>query len=230
VSELPPGLEDFGARLEQVAEQDITQRREARRGRRWSPRSLGLPVAAAVVAAAASAGAVRVADRAGDPIKADPGGARRASLGAAALDPAVVVASAVPNPSGGPPWVLRVYTDRDGRDCVQVGRLRAGVFGQVQQNRFRALPASAPGTCGAAHARGPLVAVQRRPAVNLTLVYGLAIDRTPVTVRMGTLQRRVQPSGLGAFVTVFMGADRRANVVVRSRIGGRVDVQRFPGA
>lgn len=225
MSPLPPGLEDFGERLERAAERDVAERRRAGRKRRRL-RSLGLPVGAALVAAAVSAGAVRVADRGGEPIEPEPG-SRGAAL-QAAKDPAVVMASATADPSGGPPWVVRAFTNPAGRACVQVGQLRDGVFGQLQGGEFRALPASAPGTCANEKARGPLVAVVRRPSVGVTLVFGIAIDRGPLAVRVGDRERRVRPVGLGVYLTVFEGHDPRVPVVVRSKVDGRAHVQRFP--
>jgi hypothetical protein len=223
VTGLPPGLEDFGERLQQAAERDVAKRRPERRRGRWT-RSIGLPVAAAVVAAAVSAGAVRVVDRGGDPIEPEAGG--NAVL-APAKDPTVVSASAAANPSGGPPWVLRVYTSASSRECAQIGRLRDGVFGQVQLAKFRPLPSSASGTCAHADERGPLVAVSRLPGQSLTIVFGLAVDRSPVTVRFGGRERRVRPVGFGAFIAVFEGVDRHAKIVVRSKVGGRADERRL---
>jgi hypothetical protein len=226
-SDLPPGLEEFGVRLAKVAEIRAEEERHARKRRRW--RSFVLPVAVTVVTAAAGAGAVKIVDRAGKgkPLKPEPG--KGAQTLQPAKDPAVVTSSAVADPDGGPPWVLRAYTNAEGGSCVQVGRLSGGDFGQVQRGEFRKLPTSAPGQCSVADERGPLVAVERRGA-NRTLVYGLAVDRdAPVTVSVGDVRKRVRPAGLGAFVTVFTGADRTLPIVVTSKAGGRTIVQR-PGA
>jgi len=224
---LPPGLEDFGARLQRAAEREIEARRreEARkrgRGRRGLLRSIGVPVAAAIAAAAVSAGAVGVVTRDSDPIAPDP-----STTSPAATDPAVVVASAVDNPGGGPPWVVRAYTDPAGFECVQVGRLRNGVFGDLQHGQFRALPSTEAGTCATAATKGPLLAVASRATLDLTLVYGLAIDRDPVTVRVGGREQRVRPSGLGAFVALFDGQRAGRRIVVRSTVEGRPDVQQL---
>ncbi|MEY2441732.1 MAG: hypothetical protein QOJ46_1158 [bacterium] len=224
MSDLPPGLEDFGARLEQAAQRDIAERRRASRGRRRL-RDIGLPVGAALAAAAVSAGAVHLVDRQGAPIAPERGGGTAFQPG---KDPAVIEATATADPSGGPPWVVRAYTTPSGRECVQVGRLLDGVFGQVQAGRFRPLPGSAQASSCATSTRGPLVTVTRRPSMNVTLVYGLAVDRTPVSIRFGTLHRRVKPAGFGAFVAVFAGAQPREPVVVRSRVAGRLDVQTRP--
>jgi hypothetical protein len=223
MSDLPPGLEDFGARLEEAARLDVAERRRVARGRRRL-RGVGLPLAAALAAAAVSAGAVRLVDRPGDQIAPERGGETDAR---AVKDPAVIQASAVADPSGGPPWVMRAYTNAAGRECMQVGQLRDGIFGQVQGGRFRPLPAGQQGACVSPAARGH-AAVTRRAAVDLTLVYGLGVDRTPVSIRFGALHRRVTPVGFGAFVAVFEGADPHQPIVVRSRVAGRREVQRFP--
>jgi len=225
MSELPPGLDDFGRRLEQAAAREIDERereRERPPRRRW--RNLGLPVVAAVLAAAVSAGAVKLVDGGGDPITPESGD-DSARL-QAPQDSAVIPSSATGDPAGGPPWVVRAYSNTAGNDCVQVGRLRRGVFGQVQGTQFRPLPASAPGTCATAGASGPLVAV-RRTAELRTLVFGLAVDRTPVTVSVGDRSQRVRPAGLGAFVAVFEGATPGQPIVVRSAVNGRTVVRRL---
>jgi hypothetical protein len=223
MSELPPGLQEFGDRLEQAAQRDIAERRRTSRGRRRL-RDIGLPVGAALAAAAVSAGAVHLVDRQGAPIAPERGGG---TASRAAQDAAVVQKTAVANPSGGPPWVVRAFTAPSGRECVQVGRLLDGVFGRVQAGQFRRLPRSAPAACASPIERGPLLTVARYPAIDLTLVYGLAVDRTPVSIRLGAQHRRVMPAGFGAFVAVFEGAERREPVVVRSRVAGRLDVQRL---
>jgi hypothetical protein len=223
MSDLPPGLEDFGARLEQAARRDIAERRRASRRRRRL-RDIGLPVGAALAAAAVSAGAVRIVDRQGAPIAPE---RKSGSAYQAAKDPAVVEATAVANPSGGPPWVVRAYTTPDNRECVGVGRLLHGVFGQLQAGQFRRLPGSAQATtCGNATAREPLVIVVRRAPMDVTLVYGLAVDRTPVSVRVGGRHQRVTPAGFGAFLAVFSGARLHEPAVIRSRVAGQLVVTR----
>lgn len=221
MSDLPPGLEDFGDRLEQAAAREIEER-ETRRRRRTRWRSLGLPVVAALLAAAVSAGAVKLVDGgSGDPIEPESGDAGAGLQ--APKDPAVVAASAAEDPAGGPPWVVRAFTNPTGQECVQVGRLRNGVFGQVQAGRFHPLPASTPGTCATDGAEGPLLAV-RRVGTQRTLVYGLAVDRATVTVDVGDRRQRVEPAGLGAFVAVFAGASPDQPIVVRSQVDGRPSV------
>ncbi len=222
MSDLPPGLKAFGERLERAAERDVEGRRRAAVPPRRRPsrlRNIGLPVLAGLVAGAVSASAVRIGDREGAPIQPD------APARKAPKDPSVVLATATKDPGAGPPWAVRVYTDARGRECTQVGRLRDGVFGQVQLGTFRQLPAT-----GACHRGGtgvPLIAVERHGPVGLTLVFGLAVDRATVTVRRGDEVRRVQPRGFGAFLAIFEGADPRVRVAVTSKAGGRerVDIR-----
>lgn len=223
MSDLPPGLDDFGKRLEQAAQRDIEPHRRGR-PRRPKLRALALPVAAAVLAAGASAGAVRLVDGGeGEPIEPEPDG--KAAAVRTAEDPSVVVRSAVDDPDGGPPWVLRIYTDGAGQECIEVGQLRAGRLGRQQRGQFRALPSSSAGSCAPAGHRSPLLAVRRTR--DLTLVFGLAIDRDTVTVSFGDATRRVQPAGLGAFVAVFKGGGPGRPVEVRSSVRGRTDVRRL---
>ncbi len=221
MSDLPPGLEDFGERLREAAERDVAERRRERRGRRLL-RAAALPVAAALGAAAVTAGAVRIADREGDPIPAEP-----ALTAQAPEDRTVVETTATADPGGGPPWIVRAFASGES-ECIQVGRLRDGVFGQVQNGRFRELPASAPARCQEANAPRPLIVVDRRPQVGLTLVYGLAKDSSPVTIESGGRVQRKQPAVFGAFVAVVDGADPREAIVVRSQVDGRSDVRRSP--
>ena len=182
MSELPPGLRTSASSSSARPSARSRQRAAVRSRRR--PRvgcaRIGLPVAAALAAAAVSAGrcASPIASARSDRTRTAAGGAPRCRR----QDPSVVAASAVADPSGGPPWVLRIYTNAAGHDCVKVGRLQDGVFGEVQLGRFRALPPSADGTCSAAVGRRALIAVGvAARSSNLTLVFGLATDRAPVS-------------------------------------------------
>jgi hypothetical protein len=224
MSNLPPGLEDFGTRLTRAAAIEIEDRKRQRRRSRL--RNLGLPVVAALTTAAVAAGAAKVVGGGeGDPI--DRSNDAVGTNSQAAKDPAVVVASAVPDPSGGPPWVVRVYTNTTGRACVQAGRLRAdGTFGLIQRGKFRALPSTVPGTCSGRER--PLFATERRSEPARTLVYGLAPDGAAVTVHAGTTIKRARLAGLGAFVLVFAGTSRDPTVVVRTKDGKQSRV-RLPG-
>jgi hypothetical protein len=231
MSDLPPGMKDFGERLERAAEREIAQRGSAPREGAKAPRrqrsrlrSFGIPALAALAAAAVSAGAASVVTRSGDPIAPKP-----LAGGAVHRDPSVVEKSAAANPAGGPPWVLRIYTDARGRECIGLGRLQDHVFGEIQGGRFRPVPRSAQGACAATVGARPLIAVERRSAIGLTIVLGLADDPAPVTVRVGDRERTVTPAALGAFVTVFSAADPEEPVAVRSTVDGRVEVRRLRG-
>ncbi len=232
MSDLPPGLKDFGERLERAARRDIAERaepmaRRERRGRRVL-RNVGLPVVAAVIAAAASAGAVRLVDREADPIQPEPGAG---TTYRAPTDPSVVEASAVADPAGGPPWVVRAYSTKEGGACAQVGRLRDGVFGQVQGGRFRALPVTPQGSCAGGTDSGPLLAVDRRAGVDLTFVFGLAPGGGAVAITYGKLRRSVEPVGVvGAFLAIFEGSDPDQEIVAGVRVGGVLHEREFPMA
>jgi hypothetical protein len=228
MSDLPPGLKDFGDRLEEAARRDISERaepasRRERRSRR-ALRNIGLPVTAALVAAAVSAGAVRLGDREAAPISPERGAGTSYRP---AEDTAVVEASAVADPGGGPPWVVRTYSTPRGGACVQVGQLREGKFGQVQSGRFRKLPATTQQSCAGVNHSGPLFAVARRPAVNLTLVFGLAPGGRAVTIDYGNTRRRARPVSFGAFLAIFKGSDPRQRIIARVRVGGVLHEQRF---
>jgi len=224
VRNLPPGLEEFGDRLREAAETMAGESRADRRRRRV--RSLALPVAATMATAAVGAGAVSYVDGGRGPRIEGEAGSRGATL-RAPKDSAVVPASATDDPDGGPPWVLRVFTNEQGRDCVQAGRLRDGDFGQLQRGRFRELPASAPSSCAAVGEPFPIVFTDRRAAPARLLVFGLAERGASLTIRVGARRVRVKPLGLGAFVAVFRGAERRERVEVRSFVGGRIAVRRL---
>jgi hypothetical protein len=231
MSDLPPGMKDFGERLEEAAEREIAQRQSAPHGRAKPPRTqrsrlrrFGTPAVAALVAATVSAGAASVVTRSGDPVAPKP-----LASGAAHRDPSVVERSAAPNPGGGPPWALRIYTDERGNECIGLGRLQDHVFGEIQGGRFRPVPRATHGACAATVGARPLISVERRSAIGLTIVLGLADGPAPVTVRVGERERTVTPAALGAFVTVFSDADPDEPVSVRSTVDGRVEVQRLRG-
>ncbi len=209
MSDLPPGLKDFGARLRSAAEADMARGVPPRSRNAW--RNFGLPITATVLSVAVGASAVSLVDEGkGPPIRAERGDGAGLQ---APKDPGVVAASATADPAGGPPWAVRVYTNPRGDECAQVARLRSGLFGQIQNGRFRELPPDAPGTCGPATRSETLAAVERRADPPRTLVFGLAISRTPIDISVGKTRARVRPSGLGAFVAVFTGSSRSAVTV-----------------
>jgi hypothetical protein len=110
------------------------------------PRRGALLGAAAAVLAAGGAwaigplrsGAPHISYHDGAPATADP------RYGATAAGSVRLLADAVPDPDGGPPWGLRTFTTSRGFGCVQVGR--------VQDGRLGVLALADPG--GRVHARG----------------------------------------------------------------------------
>jgi len=211
MADLPPGLEQFAVRLREAAEADAHHHRPARH-RRPVLRRLALPVAATLLTGAVGAGAVGLIDPGqGPPVTID---GRDAGGQRAPKDPGVVAASATADPGGGLPWVVRVYTDASGQECAQAGRLRGGLFGQLEAGRFRELPGKAPGICGPEDRPRTLAAVDRRGDPPLTLVFGLSVSRKPVTISLGTKTTTVRPVGLGAYIAVFAGVDRAQVTVI----------------
>lgn len=210
MKDLPPGLDDFGLRLREAAEQERARPAVARLN--GFLRKLVVPATATALTVAAGAGAIGLVNgEEGPPIRAESGDGGGLQ---APADPAVITSSTVADVAGGPPWVVRAYTNSAGDECVQVGRLREGVFGRVQERRFRALPPDAPGVCGPASRRSSLVAAERQADPARTIVFGLAASRGPVTVSVASTTRRANPAALGAFLTVF--AINEGEVVVRA--------------
>lgn len=221
---LPPVLDDLRDQLREAAARDIAieSQVEARvadrvrggRRRRWLLVTLG-----ALVTFGGVAVAERTLDRVGPDLPADtlPRDIVPAS------DQGVVTSSAVADSGGGPPWALRVFTNRSGQDCVVLGRLMSGRLGTYDQTRtFRALPRHVGGVCDQLAGTGLLVAVQRRGvAPQRTIVFGLARDRQPVRVTVGGVTRTVTPGGLGTFIDVRDEVDRHDRAVVSTTVGGR---------
>ena len=133
--------------------------------------------------------------------RSNPSPAAAGTHAPAAEDPSVIVASATPDPGGGPPWVLRAYTTPQ-RPRVRAGRaaarrrLRAGAeravprpaevrAGDVRGGRTRTARSSrcSASRGGGAHAR---LRHRRRPQ--------------PGDRRSGDARRSVQPVAFGAFV------------------------------
>ena len=209
---LPPVFDDLRDQLREAAAREIAiesqvQARVAdgvRRGRRrqWLLVTLG---------ALATFGGVAVAERAIDRTGPDIAGDTLPRELTAATDEGIVTNSAAADPSGGPPWALRVFTNPAGLDCVALGRLMNGKLGTYDQSRtFRALPDRVAGVCEPLAQTGLLVAVQYRAvAPQRTIVFGLARDRQPVRITVGGETRTVTPGGLGSFVDVRAGLFKR---------------------
>jgi hypothetical protein len=220
-SHLPPGLAKFGRHLEDVGRHDREEElREARRGKRHRFRALPTTVAVAVLAGGVAAGATALLDDNGPPINREPDGGDSV----APVDASVVAATRTADPGGGLPWILRVFTNARGDECVVLGRLKRGRFGQVQQGRFRALPASTPGLCDNAERSGLLTFLDRRAAPPRTAVYGITKGTGLVTVRLGDTERRVAPVALGAYLVVV--ALEKGSATVTTELAGQTVVRR----
>lgn len=196
--ELLPSLRELGDRLGDAAAREITAERGAprrRRRRRWQPYVLG-----GVVATLVAAGGVTATDiftGSGDPVPEE---------GGSPAQPGVLTDSAAADPAGGLPWAVRVFVDEGNRECVQLGRLRDGALGVVENGQFRRFEGRPNGTCGDLE-KTPLVAAteQRTQPAARTVVFGLSRLRGPVTIRIGGTARRVRPGALGAYVAVYEG-------------------------
>jgi hypothetical protein len=220
--ELPPSLRNLGAELRAAAERDIEiENRVQRRVRRGRWRRWLLVAVAAIVSAAGVAVAQRVLVRKGPDESPD----RIPKQAAPAADPGVVPASATPDPSGGPPWALRVFTNSAGLECVALGRLLDGALGTYDATgTFRKLPAHVAGACEPVGRSGLLVTVDLRARPEQrTIVYGLAREYRPVRVTIAGETRTVRPGPFGTFVDVRAGLlDMRGATASTTGAGGTV--------
>ncbi len=227
MSNLPPSLQEFGHRLKEAAELQIDKEREERfqqrrqhRSRLLRRRTLLGAVAAILLPAGAIAGATAVLSEDGTPLLGEsdlPSDARPA------VDPGIRLESTVPDPAGGLPWALRVFTNQQGQECATVGRLRGGALGQLRGTEFRPLPAGAPGVCGSLAEEGLLVGVERRgQPQQRTVVYGLTGGREAIAVTIGGDTRRVQPGSLGSYIIVLEGIQPLRGATLRTTVDGQV--------
>jgi hypothetical protein len=218
--ELPPALRGLGDQLREAAERDIeverlvSQRLRRGRWRRWL-----LVAVAALVSAGGIAVAQRLLDRSGPDQPRD----RIQRRDAPAADPGVVVASAMRDSDGGPPWALRVFTNTEGFECVALGRLLNGALGTYDETRtFRKLPSVVPGTCERLDRVPLLVVVQRRShPEERTIVYGLARERHPVRITIGGVTHMLRPGPFGSFVDVRAGRPDLGGAKVSTSVAGR---------
>lgn len=213
---LPTVLVALGRDLRAAAQRDIDIERAVaarERGRRWPRRRRNALFFAvgALACAGAGAGASGLFDG-GDTatVSREPS----SQVGQPAADPGVVPSSAVPDPGGGLPWAVKVFTSAGGEDCVRIGRLRDSVLGQVVNGTFRALPTDATGAACADLERTPLLVSGQvlLGGDTRTVVYGIARDRRPVTVTLGGASTVVRPRGQGTFVVVRKGTVRPISV------------------
>jgi hypothetical protein len=195
--DLLPSLRELGDRLGDAAAREIADEQAAaprRRRRRWPF------VAGGVAVALVAAGGVTATDiftGSGEPVPEEKSSESQAG---------VLTDSAAQDPAGGLPWAVRVFGDTRGRECLQLGRLRDGALGAVENGQFRPYEGRANGPCGDLGETPVVAAVdQRTLPARRTVVYGLSRARGPVVVRVGGRERRIRPGALGAFVLVYEG-------------------------
>jgi hypothetical protein len=221
--ELPPALGDLRDQLREAAARDIEiERRVAQRVHRGRGRQWLLVAGAAIVTFAGVAVAQRAFDREG-PAPPEVRDLPSPIAAAAPADPGLVVTSASPDPAGGPPWALRVFTNPTGLACVALGRMSGGVLGIYDASHtFRPLPARVGGACERLDRSGLLVAVQRRASPQpRTIVYGLARDDQPVRITIAGKTHAVRPGGLGSFIDVRPGLPDMHGATAWTTVAGR---------
>jgi hypothetical protein len=226
---LPPVFDDLRDQLREAAAREIAIESQVdarvadgiRRGRR---RQWLIVALAALATVGGVAVAERTTDRVGPDLEADtlPGDVVPAS------EQGIVSDSAVADPGGGPPWALRVFTNRAGLDCVALGRLMNGKLGMYDQSRtFHALPSSISGVCEPLASTGLLAAVERRGvAPQRTITFGMVRDRRPVRITLAGETHTVTPGGLGTFIDVRSGVLEMDGAVVSTPAeGGTIERQ-----
>jgi hypothetical protein len=212
--ELNEALEDLGEqlRLAAIREAEVQARvRQITRRARW--RRGALAIVAVLVPTAAVAGVNGLLPF-GDPLP-------RAEH-VATVQAGLIPSSSTPDPGGQLPWALQLQSRPDGRDCLLVGRLRRGELGQIETGRFRSYPPESPGLCGDLQ-RDPILAfadTRMRPQPR-TIVFGLAPDRAPVTLRIAGRKLTQVPHALGAYLFVLSGRQPIRGAVISTRSRGK---------
>ncbi|MDX6726485.1 MAG: hypothetical protein QOK49_1290 [Baekduia sp.] len=226
MSRIPPeheaarSLEESFRRLGEERAAEGRRERRARRGPRGWPvgRSVAVAAVGLLAASAVAAGTkVFVADE--GPLKGDsrPGAAVQRAPGDRRL--ALAVAR---DPAEREPWGLRVYTSKQGRSCLLVGRIVGGRLGRLQSGRFAELPSDAAGSCGDLTRDHVMIVAQSYPlmAGGRTVLFGLAdrtIQRLDLLAADGT-PRRVPIAADGTYALALSGADALRGM--RLRIAG----------
>jgi hypothetical protein len=226
MSRIPPeheaarALEESFRRLGEERAAQARRERRPRRGRRAWPvgRSVAVAAAGLLAASAVAAGTkVFVADE--GPLKGDssPGAAVERAPG----DRRLALAMAR-DPAEREPWGLRVYTSKQGRSCLVLGRVVDGRLGRLQSGRFAELPSDAAGSCGDLTRDHVLIVAQAYPlmAGGRTVLFGLAdrtIQRLDLLAADGSA-RRVPIAADGTYAVALPGADALQRM--RLRIAG----------
>jgi len=122
---------------------------------------------------------------------------------------------------------IRVFSDDQGRECFQLGRLSGGRLGTVLSGQFRAFAGNPVGTCGNLTKDRVLAVFERRAHPSGRSSTGSAPARAPVTVKLDGETRRVTPGGLGGFVIVFEGLRDVGGATLRTTVNGRPVKRRF---
>ena len=223
---LPSSLDDFGSRLRDAAARRVEkERRESRRVRLRRRRTALATLAAVLLPAAAIAGAGSLLRDDGRPLEADPDLPASARP---AADPTVLAGGAVPDPDGGLPWAMRVFSNPLGEQCIALGRLRDGTIGRLRRGEFNPLPPDTGGLCGQVAERGVIASIERRTTPRgRTIVYGLVEGSARITVRVAGERRSARPRALGSFIFVFRGIRDLRGAEVRTTRDGRPVVIRL---
>ena len=124
----------------------------------------------------------------------------------------LVVGARVPAPAGAPEWAVRTYISRTGLLCVERGRLRAEVFGDLGEGgQFQPRPAGPTGICGDPQDDVVVAGIEQAPARGeepaRTFVIGASLRRpTSVTVAAeGEAPTALAPGPRGSFIGAFTG-------------------------
>lgn len=219
--ELDDALAALGGELHRAAVREAeVERRVHQITRRARYRTLLLALAAILVPTVALAG-VNGLFGSGEPLPRDDF--------LAPVRAGLIPSSATPDPDGALPWALQLQSRADGQDCLLLGRVRAGELGQIENGRFRRYQADTPGLCGSLK-RDPILAfVTTRGAPQpRTIVYGLAPDRAPVTLRIAGRRLTQAPHALGAYIFVLRGAQMADGAVVSTQARGKPVTVRLP--
>lgn len=214
-----PDEHEAARALQREFERLARERAPARAARRVRG-SLVVALGALLAATAVAVGASGLLED--DPAPTDP----RPLPPSAEREPADVRLAVVrvPDPAGGLPWGVRLYTSRLGTPCVFPGQLRGERLGAVRRGRFVPYPDRVGGACASRPGQHLVVAMRRtaEPDVGRAILYGVA-DRTVSSIALESAggSRRVPIAPDGVFLHVARGAGAFRGVTLVTRIGGR---------